>query len=340
MLMIERALPAWSPLASWALGGAVAGIVIGIIRELRPGSLRRLVAFICLLGMAWWVGEANGWIAVSGQVRDILGVPRRPAQTPGEAPGSAVVASAQGATVRAAPSISARRVGSLGHGMKVRILARVGDWYQIQSGTIQGYMHSSLLSPQHSSSIPPAENEPQSTAPALNKATVLLRSQPPATVSVNDLILGQTEVLYAAMPREKLRIRFAAEGFDLLELEQTAPPEGAMMIIEHLLRPVDFPYGRWRCSAAGTSGEFLLARGPLNYLTATLTLPGQDDTHWRGRYDPVGRTLLLLEVTNEATTGRVKVTLHADLRQMTGQWFAHDDAEAARPFEANWVGGE
>ncbi len=336
LLLLERALPAWPPLAAWAWGGAVAGMFIGIIQQLRTGPLRKLVVLFFLLGSVWWIGEANGRLALAAQIRSML---RQSGTLPAagvDAVGRGVIAGNQ-VTLRAAPATSARKLASLQMGQQVGILSRRGDWYEIQIGTLRGFVHHTLLTPLASPEESAVEEEDtRSGAISPTHAQIVVRSHPPAAVTINGEDLGWTETGYAATPGERLQIRFAAEGYDLLEIEQTAPPAGGMTIVEQILRPVDFPYGRWRVQWAGAEGELILARGRLNEIAATLLLPEHEEMQWRGRFDPRDRTLRMNEVTNVTSGGRWQAQLNAELHRMNGSFFLDPEADG-EPFEAMWL---
>lgn len=336
LLLLERALPAWPPLAAWAWGGAVAGMFIGIIHQLRTGPLRKLVLLFFLLGSVWWIGEANGRIALVAQIKRML---RQSGALPAggvDVIGRGVVAGNQ-VTLRAAPATSAQKLASLQMGQQVSILSRRGDWYEIQSGALRGYVHHTLLTPLAWPEESAAEEEyTRSGAIPTTRAQIVVRSHPPAAVTINGEDLGWTETGYAATPGERLRIRFAAEGYDLLEIEQVAPPAGGMTIVEQVLRPVDFPYGRWRVQWAGAEGELILARGKLNNIAATLLLPEHEEMQWHGRFDPKDRTLRMNEVTNVTSGGRWQAQLSTELHRMNGDLFLDQDANG-EPFEAMWL---
>ncbi len=338
LLMLERALPAWPPLMAWAWGGAIVGLFIGLLQQLRAGNLRKLVIFSFLLGSLWWVAEANGRITLGAQIKRILRqsgmLPAPERQTLG--PG---VITASHVTLRQAPSTSSRKLGTLSQGQTVEIVNRSGDWYQIRVGTLQGYVHHNLLKPKAERSEPAAEELQPRSVLTPNQAQIILRSHPPASVTINGKDIGQTEAAYVAAPGEKLRIRFATEGYDVLEIEQTAPPAGGMTIVEQVLRPTDFPYGRWQLEKGGAQGELIFARGKLNFIVATARLPEQEDTQWQGRFNPVDRTLRMNQVTNATTAGRWHATLSDDLRRMNGEIWLSEESDS-ETFTASWMGDE
>ncbi|MDZ7276631.1 MAG: SH3 domain-containing protein [candidate division KSB1 bacterium] len=339
LLMLERVLPAWPPLLAWAWGGALAGIFIGTVRQLPPGPLRKLVILFSLLGAVWWIGEANGRIALAAQIKGML-------RQSGMSSGGAGQSTSRGmitgdhVTLRAAPSTSAQKLGSLRQGQQVNLLGRSGDWYQIQSGTLRGYVHRTLLAPLGSPREAAADEEDtgSDTAP-LTQAQIVVRSHPPASVMINGEYRGWTEVRHAATPGEKLHIRFEAEGYDVLQIEQTAPPAGGMTIVEQTLRPVHFPYGRWRVQWAGAEGELILARGRLNYIAATLLLPEHETMECQGRFDPVDRILRMNDVNNVTSGGRWQARLNEELNAMNGELFLDPEAPG-EPFAAMWVSSD
>jgi uncharacterized protein YraI len=341
MLIVERALPAWNPLLSWAFFGAIIGLVVALCREAeRRGKTnsRRFLVFVLLTGLIWWVGEANGWFAVIPQLKQALNIKSRPNEEAGAEANWATVVAPQGATVRSGPSTSARRLGKLPNKQRVNILAQSGDWYEIASDGLRGYMHQSLLS--ISSGMPATSNTMESGMPSSEptQAQVVIRSIPSgASITVNGQTMGSAPVTYMAKPQEKLTIKFEAPDFEPLEIERAAPA-GGMTIVEYPLVPINFPFGTWVAQIGEKVGELELRRGQVGNLQAKLIIEnnGQEvgsQIKLQGRYDPVQKTLSLNEI--ESAAARLKTVLSDDLKNMRGK-LRFSDSDSTLSFEANW----